>query len=82
MTDPPGKPQSTIDDGDSTPGPHPIEYNEIAPSGGPTLRDIVQRSRESYRQQGGISAAEMRRQVQQWKAEELSAEMPAPVRDE
>ena len=39
----------------------------------PQLREIVERSRESYRKQGGISAAEMRRQVAEWNAEERPA---------
>ncbi len=50
----------------------------IALSASPKLREIVERSRESYRRHGGISAAEMRRQVEEWEAEEQSAnEVPA-----
>ena len=45
----------------------------IALSASPRLREIIERSRESYRRHGGISAAEMRRQVEQWEAEEQAA---------
>ena len=40
----------------------------IALSASSRLREIVERSRESYRGHGGISAAEMRRQAEQWQS--------------
>ena len=42
-------------------------------SASPKLRELIERSRESYRKHDGISAAEMRRQVEQWNAEEQTA---------
>ena len=44
----------------------------IALSANPRLREIVERSRESHRKQGGITAAEMRRQIEQWAVEEAA----------
>jgi hypothetical protein len=45
----------------------------IALSSSPKLRAIIERSRESYRQHGGISLAEIRRRIQNWEAEEQAA---------
>jgi hypothetical protein len=45
----------------------------IALSASRRLREIIERSRESYRRHGGISGAEIRRQVEQWETEERAA---------